>query len=248
MLLAMHRTTAGADYLPLAEEAGDTLLGLAEPAGEGCRWHVWTQPPEGRQNRCFTGMAHGAAGIGYFLVDLFRATNAPRFAEGARAAARRLLELAERDGPVWVWDRLDPPSDRERLVQWCHGAPGNGLFFLRAFTVLGDRELREAAERCAEATLAAGDIRENPSQCHGLCGNAELFLELYRALDDPHYLEMARQFAAMAMKYRRETERGVEWQSHFPGVSTPDYLIGSAGVGQFFLRLADPKGTVMPFH
>jgi hypothetical protein len=40
----------------------------------------------------------------------------------------------------------------------------------------------------------------------------------------------------------------VEWQSHFPGVSTPDYLVGSAGVGQFFLRLADPKGTLMPFH
>jgi lantibiotic biosynthesis protein len=133
-------------------------------------------------------------------------------------------------------------------VQWCHGAPGNGLFFLRAFIALGDRELREAAERCAEATFAAGDIRENPSQCHGLCGNAELFLELYRVLDDPRYLEMARQFAAMAMKYRRRTENGVEWQSHFPGVSTPDYLVGSAGVGQFFLRLADPKGTLMPFH
>jgi lantibiotic modifying enzyme len=148
---------------------------------------------------------------------------------------------------VWIWDRSDPASDREKLVQWCYGAPGNGQFFLRAFMALGDPELREAAERCAEATLAAGDIRENPCQCHGLCGNAELFLDLYRALEDPRYQEMARQFAALALKYRRETEQGVEWQSHTAGVTTPDFMIGSAGVGQFLLRLANPRATPMPF-
>jgi hypothetical protein len=58
---------------------------------------------------------------------------------------------------------------------------------------------------------------------------------------------MARQFAGLALKYRHETERGVEWQSHTAGVTTPDYLVGSAGVGQFFLRLADPRATPMPF-
>jgi lantibiotic modifying enzyme len=249
LCLHMHRVTGSQDYWRWAVEAGDTLLQLAEPAGTGCRWHPWSKPPDDPQlrNVCFTGMGHGAAGIGYFLAELFGVTGESRFAEGVRAAARRLLEVAERDGSLWAWDRYDPASEMERLAQWCHGAPGNGLFFLRAFTILGDRELREAAERCAEATFAAGDIRQNPCQCHGLCGNAELFLELYRTLDQPQYLEMAQQFAVLALRYRQETDVGVEWRSHTPGISTPDYLIGSAGVGQFFLRLADPRGTPMPF-
>jgi lantibiotic modifying enzyme len=249
VFLHLHRGTGNPEHLQWAEAAGDALLGQAERVGQGVRWPLRTRPVADPQawNGCYTGMAHGAAGIGCFLAELYRATGAPRFAEAVRGTARRLIEVAIREGPVWVWDRFDPASDREKLVQWCHGAPGNGLFFLRGFTVLGDPELREAAEQCAEATLAAGDIRENPCQCHGLCGNAELFLDLYHALGDPRYREMAHQFAAMALKYRRETERGVEWQSHTPGVTTPDYLVGSAGVGQFFLRLADSRSTPMPF-
>jgi lantibiotic modifying enzyme len=249
LFLHLHRATASVEWLRQAEAAGDALLAQAEPVGEGCRWPLFSRPMRDPNtwNACFTGVGHGAAGIGCFLADLSRATGAERFAAAVRGTARRLIEIAIREGPVWVWDRFDPVSQRDKLVQWCHGAPGNGLFFLRAFAALGDPELRQAAEQCAEATLAAGDIRENPSQCHGLCGNAELFLEMYRVLDEPRYLEMARQFAGMALKYRRETDRGVEWQSHTPGVTTPDYLVGSAGVGQFFLRLADPGATAMPF-
>jgi lantibiotic modifying enzyme len=271
MLLHLHRVTGNPEHLRWAEAAGDALLGQAERVGQGIRWSLRTRPAADPQvwNPCFTGIGHGAAGIGCFLAELFRATRAPRFAEAVRGTAGRLIEVAIRPSAtgsflpgarptgssgcdvspsqVWVWDRFDPASDAEKLVQWCHGAPGNGLFFLRGFTVLGDPELREAAERCAEATLAAGDVRENPCQCHGLCGNAELFLDLYRALDDSRYLEMARQFGGLALKYRRETERGVEWQSHTAGVTTPDYLVGSAGVGQFFLRLAGPRATPMPF-
>jgi lantibiotic biosynthesis protein len=255
MLLHLHRVTGSPEHLRWAEAAGDALLEQAERVGQGIRWSLRTRPTADPQtwNPCFTGIGHGAAGIGCFLSELFRATGAPRFAEAVRGTARRLIEVAILPGsdllvaPVWVWDRFDPASDAEKLVQWCHGAPGNGLFFLRAFAGLGDPELREAAEWCAEATLAAGDIRENPCQCHGLCGNAELFLDAYRALDDSWYLEMARQFAGMALKYRRETEQGAEWQSHTAGVTTPDYLVGSAGVGQFFLRLADPRATPMPF-
>ena len=74
-----------------------------------------------------------------------------------------------------------------------------------------------------------------------------MFLELYRELNEPRYLEMARTFARMALAYRAETVAGVAWQSDEPGITTPDYLVGSAGVGQFFLRLADPSAASMPF-
>jgi lantibiotic modifying enzyme len=247
LLLELHRATGKERYLRSAEAAGDALLPIAEPVGAGCRWPYSAKMPRERPDRCWTGMAHGAAGIGVFYLDLLHATGAPRFAECARATGRRLIEVAERDGPHWVWDRFDPASDAERLAQWCHGAPGNGLFFLRAHALLGDDAFREATEACIAATLAAGDIRQNPSQCHGLCGNAELFLEAYRTRDDLSCLEMAQQFAAMALRYRRRVNGRAEWQSHTPGITTPDYLIGSAGVGQFFLRLDDPKATAMPF-
>lgn len=243
LFLEIYGATGNDRYLRLAEEMGEFLMRSAERVGAGVRWPFWAVPPDNSPNRCYTGFAHGAAGSASFLLDLFHVTRDDRFAELARAAGRRLLEIAERDGPVWVWDCLDPATDSERLVQWCHGAPGNGLFFLRAAAILGDDDFRDATERCAEATWAAGDIRGNPSQCHGLCGNAELFLEIYRLWGEARYQEMAYDFAEKALRYRHETERGIEWDSHTLGIVTPDYMIGSAGVGQFFLRLADPVAT-----
>src|SRR5262249_49774272 len=66
LFLHLHRGTGNLEHLRWAEEAGDALLGQAEPVGQGVRWPLRTRPVADAQawNPCFTGMAHGAAGIG----------------------------------------------------------------------------------------------------------------------------------------------------------------------------------------
>ena len=143
------------------------------------------------------------------------------------------------------WDRWpgDPHTPR---VQWCHGAPGIGLFAARAAEILDDDSLRRFAERCARATLAAGDIRNNPSQCHGLAGNAELFIELARVAGDASWLAHARAFGEKALAYREERDGEVRWQGDEPGNYSPDFMLGSSGLGHFFLRLFQPEEVQMP--
>jgi hypothetical protein len=73
-------------------------------------------------------------------------------------------------------------------------------------------------------------------------GNAELFLEAYRATKDEAHLETARRFGRdlMGPKGARTTldlGGGRTW-TYGPG-----YMTGFAGVGRFFLRLADPDGV-----
>ena len=143
------------------------------------------------------------------------------------------------------WDRWPGDPHRPR-VQWCHGAPGIGLFAARAAEIFNNDGLRQLAERCARATLAAGDIRNNPSQCHGLAGNAELFIELARVAGDDSWLAHARAFGDQALAYRGQHDGEVRWPGDEAGNYSPDFMLGSSGLGHFFLRLVRPGEVQMP--
>ncbi len=237
-LLRMHQVAGDASALELAVEAGEHLLQRACVDDGGWYW------PWRRRSGSFDGIgfAHGTAGIACFLAELSRYASDPRLPEAVLGAARWIDRHAE-PGPTW---RRWPGDDRPASVQWCHGAPGIGLFAVRAFAALGDDALKNLALRAAEATYAAGDIRTNPSQCHGLAGNAELFLELWRVLGDDAWLGRAVEFGEAAAVYREEGPDGGRWQGDEPGNYSPDFMMGSAGLGYFFLRLARPDTVDMP--
>ncbi|MBI3974665.1 MAG: hypothetical protein HY332_25600 [Chloroflexi bacterium] len=160
--------------------------------------------------------------------------------------------LVQRTGPAvlrrWVDARgaVLRSGDRTGECQWCHGSPGVGLFFVKAYEVLGDAQYIETAKAAGETMYAHGDVRANPSQCHGLAGNAEVLVELYRLTRDALWLERAHDFAARTLIYRKSTPEGDVWQGDDPLSTSPDFLCGAAGVGHFFLRLLDPDGMRMP--
>ena len=154
-LLRMHQVAGDASALELAVEAGEHLLQRACVDDGGWYW------PWRRRSGSFDGIgfAHGTAGIACFLAELSRYASDPRLPEAVLGAARWIDRHAE-PGPAW---RRWPGDDRPASVQWCHGAPGIGLFGARAFAALGNDELKDLALRAAEATYAAGDIRTNPA-------------------------------------------------------------------------------------
>lgn len=61
---------------------------------------------------------------------------------------------------------------RDRLVQWCHGAPGPLLLFARAYEAWGDPRYLAWAEDAADVVWARGLLRKGNGLCHGVSGNA----------------------------------------------------------------------------
>lgn len=74
----------------------------------------------------------------------------------------------------------------DRLVQWCHGAPGHVLLLVRASQVFPQQRqqyLQQAKTLCDAGLVPRGLLRKGLGLCHGIAGNAYCFLAVYRASD-----------------------------------------------------------------
>jgi lantibiotic modifying enzyme len=240
-LLRLHEASHQDRHLAGSVRHAEWLEAVKVQNESGCHWSMRVGAP---RSGAYLGFAHGIAGIGYFLALLYEATQDARWADLTRAIAETLSRQARPDRGGLNWPPLmDQEMDR---CQWCHGSPGVGLFYTRAFEILGDPAFLKTAEAAGETTFQYGDMRGNPGQCHGLSGNAELFIELYRITKDPKWLERAHDFAKLALAYRKPGTEGDTWQADEPGYESPDFLCGAAGAGHFFLRLGAPDRVRMP--
>ena len=244
LLVRLWEAAGDERYLAAAQRRAAWLEAHAVRDAAGCHWPMRVDAPEGW---ALWGFAHGAAGIGHALLVLAAATGQARWADLAREVAQTLRRAARPDRGGLNWPAAVGATDLPRC-QWCHGAPGVGLFYAKAHEVLGAAADLQTAEAAGETTYAYGDVRRNPSQCHGLAGNAELFLDLYRLTRAPRWLDRAHDFARRALAYRVPGPDGDAWQADAPGATSPDYLCGAAGVGHFFLRLAAPEAVRMPLQ
>ena len=243
-LLRLWENTRDKRYLQGAIRNGEWLENHALRGENGVYWPFWT----GQEEVWYAlGFAHGSSGTAHFLLHLYQATEDERWRLLAENALATLTAQARPDKGGLNW----PPSLNETETprcQWCHGAAGVGLVYVRASEVLGEAFYRQTAEAAGETTFQYGDVRGNPSQCHGLAGNAELFIELYRLSGDHKWLERAADFAQQAFSYRREDEDGVSWGADEEGYYSPDFMCGAAGTGHFFLRLWAPDKLHMPLY
>ena len=75
--------------------------------------------------------------------------------------------------------------------------------------------------------------------CHGAAGNAELFIEAGEVLGDPGYTAIAEAIGRQGIERYHEPRR--PWPSGLTaGGDTPGLMLGLAGIGYFYLRLAIP--------
>ena len=255
---------AGWDELRvMARKLGEHLIGQAQRRPEGWSWATGGEDAV----RNLTGFGHGASGVGLSLLELDHATGNGRFrfaAEMAFLYERRLFneersnwpDLRHDDlGEALFYQRMDelrravqdgkPMAYEERyMTAWCHGSAGIGLARLRAFELTGQHVYRQEAEAALRSTLQAVEDElskgGNYSLCHGLGGNCELPLLAAELLGDPDL----RQVAERAAREGIETyeAQGRPWPcGTLGGVPDPSLLVGEAGIGTFFLRLADPE-------
>jgi serine/threonine protein kinase len=183
--------------------------------------------------REYVGFSHGTAGVGYFIAELARVTQAQHWSDRCREAADWVLSQARQglsDGSGLRWGAVG--QDLSYGLNWCHGSPGVLRFLLAAHDTLGDDTYLDAARR-AGRMVAWGGPWVGASQCHGLAGNIEALLDVEQRVRDGECLEHARRLAGNLLAYR--TSRS--WLSDRM-MWSPDFMIGEAGVGAAFLRLA----------
>ena len=260
-LLRLARHVAPELAAGIARRLGDHLVAAATRDGDGFSWPTM----HGTAIRNLCGYAHGAAGIGHGLLELYAATGDGGYryaAEQAFLYERRFLDPSRSNWPdlrhaelgeylfdgrveelrarLRAGDPLAPPPPRY-MNAWCHGAPGIGLSRLRAYELLGDPAYLHQA-RAAFTSVQASLVAEagmNFSLCHGRFGNAETLLEGARRLGEDGLLDPVREIALGGI--RRHEDAGEPWPcGTLGGVQDPGLMLGEAGIGLFLLRLARP--------
>lgn len=239
-LVRLARATGDPTYVQEAGEIVDVLVQGARPAPKGTPGCHWPAPTRARDSygSPLLGLAHGATGIALALVEFAIATGDQRALGVARGVAELLLAEAQ-PHPDGGWDwRENLRDDSMRLQGQCHGAVGVGQFFLRLARVEAEASYLEAAEQAAITAAREIPHRTVTGICHGLAGDGHLLLDCQETVGSSRLRRDAAACASRLQRFR-DPNRAGSYALPAAGGARPDLLNGDAGVGSFYLRLAN---------
>lgn len=129
-------------------------------------------------------------------------------------------------------------GDKDKLIHWCHGAPGVVYSFIFAYRVFNDEKYLQCAVECGEVIWSRGLLRKGYGLCHGVAGNAYAFVALHSVTNDPKYSHRAMSFGKWMFDYGKH------------GCRTPDrpfsLFEGMAGTVYFFNDLQNVSDARFP--
>jgi lantibiotic modifying enzyme len=241
-LLELRRMLGDDVFADLAQALGERLVRKAKRSDAGWSWGEMDESPGGAPHLC--GFGHGAAGIGWALFALHEALGDPVYREGAREAFRYEASWYQPRRENWPdLQEYDPDEPPPCPVAWCHGAPGIGLSRLPALRRTGDPDLRRDVEIAAATTVRALRDRDGQAEmsytlCHGQGGLAEFLRLASGVLEDASLDREARAVAERGLA--RHGGHPTSWASGVGRGSNPSLMVGLAGVGHFYLKMAYP--------
>uniref|UniRef100_A0A7C9CYM9 Uncharacterized protein n=1 Tax=Opuntia streptacantha TaxID=393608 RepID=A0A7C9CYM9_OPUST len=185
----------------------------------------------------YWGAAHGLAGIMHVLMDM---ELKPDEQEDVKATLHYMIKGRFPSGNY----PSSEGSETDRLVHWCHGAPGVALTIAKAAQVFGDKEFLQAAIDAGEVVWKRG-LLKRVGICHGISGNTYVFLTLYRLTGNALYLYRAKAFASfLDDRARRLIDEGL-----MHGGDRPFSLFeGVGGMAHLFLDMQDPTQARFPAY
>ena len=247
-LLALADELGDPKLVEQARATGEILISRATVTSHGWSWAI----PARRYPAHLCGISHGAAGIGWALLELFAATGDDRFRVGATGAFAYERSWLDRSAGRWPdlrirGQRRGPlaPIDSGIAGTWCHGEAGIALTRLRAVAVLGPGPHSGDAEIAVETTRrhladALPYAIDDLSLCHGLGGAADVMLDAAAALN-PRWHQVADVVTQLGqVMLERYADPGRPWACGTDGETTPGLFLGLSGIGWLLLRLHDP--------
>lgn len=198
----------------------------------------------GRKGRCplmyewhgkkYWGAAHGLAGIMHVLMDM---ELKPDEAEDVKGTLRYMIKNRFPSGNY----PSSEGSENDRLVHWCHGAPGVTLTLVKAAEVFGE-EFLQAAVDAGEVVWKRGLLKK-VGMCHGISGNTYVFLSLYRLTGNEEYLYRAKAFACFLL----DRAQNLISEGKMHGGDRPYSLFeGLGGMAYTCLDMVDPQMAKFP--
>ncbi|KAF1999332.1 hypothetical protein P154DRAFT_229427 [Amniculicola lignicola CBS 123094] len=143
------------EILDLIQDTADEVINNIMDSPRPWKWH----------NKAYVGAVHGAIGIitQVVLTD-------PSWAPKLEAELGALLSY-QYDGGNFP---SSLPPGRDRLVHFCHGAPGvlASLISIREYFPGLDDRIDEAVEKGRRCIWERGLLTKEPCLCHGISGNA----------------------------------------------------------------------------
>ncbi|EFN72970.1 LanC-like protein 1 [Camponotus floridanus] len=184
----------------------------------------------------YIGGAHGIAGVLYLLLQARHYLTQVQIDNYLKPSLYYLQRLQFSSGNFP--SSTGNPSDK--LIQWCHGAPGISILFCLAYKVFEDNTFLETAIRCGEVTWERGLLKKGYSICHGVAGNGYTFIYLFQQTKDVKYLYRACKFAEWCFHYGSHQNRCPD---------RPFSLFeGLAGVIYFLLDVQQPHLAKFPTY
>ncbi len=229
------------ELLEIANHQAAQLMNAAHEDGSG----IWWPSPISQQG--LTGYSHGVAGIGLALLELNKVAPDPRLkkmADGAFDFERKAFNASIGNWPDYRPDPTNPSTEPKYTDTWCNGATGIGLSRLRALQLLPD-DSKILPEINAAIQVTINTLMSLPLQptvdfsyCHGIASHAEFLLEAGHQFDRPDLLGFAEKVGQNGIQFYHQTS--LPWQCGVPGAGeTPGFMLGTSGIGYFFLRLYD---------
>ena len=185
--------------------------------------------------KAYLGAAHGLAGIYFMLLQVQVPSLQDRIRQQLRPCVDFMLTLRFASGncPSSLGS-----SSGDKLVHWCHGAPGWVHMFALAYKIYKDKRYLDAARDCAEVVWKRGLLQKGYGICHGAAGNAYTFLTLFKLTKEQRFLYYAIKFAEWCCDYGRH------------GCRTPDRPLsmfeGMAGTVYFLVDILHPMNSAFP--
>lgn len=151
----------------------------------------------------YLGAAHGLAGILYMLLQAKDYLTEEQLKNYVLPSLHYLQNLKYPSGnfPSSVGSKTD------KLIHWCHGAPGMTMLFYQAYEIFEDKTFLDTAIQCGEVIWSRGILKKGYGICHGVSGNAYTLLYLFQKMKDPKYLYRACKFAQWCMDYGTKQHR-----------------------------------------
>ncbi|MEV5751730.1 type 2 lanthipeptide synthetase LanM family protein [Actinoallomurus sp. NPDC052308] len=203
----------------------------------------WPSPDPHTVAADLTGLSHGAGGIGWALIMLGCRDDRSGYVDAGRRAFAYEARHFDHDEQDWYDLRRIPGgrlrNGRHYANAWCNGAAGIGMTRIHSWALLGKRDdaMLHEARQALTATMRGFPRLQNDSLCHGRSGNAELFLRFAELAEEPAF-RMEANVQAQAQWRNLEDARPGPESGFFPGL-----MLGLAGFGMHFLRLARPEST-----